>query len=128
VATGERLAFTHDFQRAFEDEVCAIAQPDMGSAGGITEGKKIAGMAEPKYIQIAPHCWGGPIILAAAIQLDAVIPNFLIQENINKGTEGWFGEITQERFIWEDGYFTVPDRPGLGINLNEEALQRYTAI
>jgi 2-dehydro-3-deoxyphosphogalactonate aldolase len=127
VATGERLAFTHDFNRVFEDEACAIAQPNLGAAGGFTEVKKIAGMAEPKYIQIAPHCWGGPIILAAALQLDASIPNFLIQENIDEGSNGWFGELLDEKFDWKDGFFTVPDRPGLGFNLREEALEKYAA-
>ncbi len=125
VATGERLAFTYDFQRLFEEDGCAIAQPDLGSAGGITESKKIASMAEPKYIQMAPHCWGGPLILAAAIQLDTCISNFLIQECIDEGSKGFFGEILDEPFEWQDGYFKTLERPGLGVNLVEEAIEKY---
>lgn len=127
IATGERLAFSYEFQRLFEDEACAIAQPDLGSCGGLTEANKIRAMAEPKYIQMAPHCWGGPLILAAAIQLDTTIPNFMIQEAIDQGSDGWFGEIVDHPFVWEDGYFKPLEEPGIGINLVEEALEKYAA-
>lgn len=126
ISTGERLVTVYDFQRIFEEDACAIAQPDLGIMGGISEAKKVAGMAEAKYIQLAPHCWGGPIILAAAIQLDTAIPNFLIQETIDEG-EGFLGELINESFGWKDGYIPPLEGPGLGVTLNEQALEKYAA-
>ena len=79
---------------------------------------KIAALAEASYVKMAPHVWGGPIILAAALQIDASIPNFLIQECIGKGGE-FFDEIVKEPFVWEDGDLLIPDRPGIGIELDE---------
>lgn len=125
VATGERLAFSYEFQRLFEEKACAIAQPDLGTVGGFTEVKKIAGMAEAQYIQMAPHAWGGPIITAAAIQCDTYMPNFMIQESIDEGTNGFFGELVDEPFGWEDGYYKPLERPGIGVNLLEDALEKY---
>jgi galactonate dehydratase len=122
IATGERLATIHDFHKAFEKNACAIAQPDLGSCGGITACKKIAAMAEADYILMAPHIWGGPVITAAALQIDAAIPNFLIQESIYKSGD-FFDEIVKVPFVWENGYLIPPDRPGIGIELDEEKLE-----
>jgi len=124
IATGERLAYVHDFQKLFAAGACAFAQPDLGSCGGITAGKQIAGLAEAHYVLMAPHVWGGPVITAGAMQLDASIPNFLIQESIYK-SGGFFDEIVNEPFRWENGDLIFEDRPGLGIELNEEALAKY---
>lgn len=124
IATGERLVTVHEFQQIFAEKACAFAQPDLGSAGGITAVKKIASIAEANYVLMAPHVWGGPIITAAALQIDANIPNFLIQESI--GTAGgFFNEICKQRFVWERGDFVVSDRPGIGMDLDEERLERY---
>lgn len=124
VATGERLAFIHDFQRLFSVGACAFAQPDLGSCGGISGARQIAALAEAYYVLMAPHVWGGPIITAAALQLDAAIPNFLIQESIHKSGL-FFDEILKEPFVWEDGDLLLPERPGLGFELDEEKLQKY---
>ncbi len=124
IATGERLAFVHDFERLFSIGACHYAQPDLGSCGGITGGKQIASLAEAHYILLAPHVWGGPIITAAALQLDAVIPNFLIQESIHKSGL-FFDELLTEPFVWEAGDLLLPERPGLGFDLNEETLEKY---
>ncbi len=70
---------------------------------------------------MAPHVWGGPVITAAALQIDANVPNFLIQESIGKG-DGFFNEIMKEPFVWEEGDFIVSDRPGIGIELDEDKL------
>ena len=95
IATGERLVTVHEFQQIFAEKACAFAQPDLGSAGGITAVKKIASIAEANYVLMAPHVWGGPIITAAALQIDANVPNFLIQESI--GTAGgFFNEIAAQ--------------------------------
>ncbi len=90
-----------------------------GASGGILEAKKIAGMAEAHYAQIAPHLYCGPIEGAANIQLDACSPNFLIQESIETWG-GFHAEILKEPVRWEEGYIIPPTRPGLGVELNEE--------
>jgi len=124
VATGERLAFIHDFQRLFAVGACAFAQPDLGSCGGISAGRQISALAEAYYVLMAPHVWGGPIITAAALQLDAAIPNFLIQESIHKSGL-FFDEILKEPFVWDAGDLLLPERPGLGFELDEKKLERY---
>jgi galactonate dehydratase len=118
IATGERLATKYEFARLLDRQAASILQMALGRSGGILEGKKIAGMAEAHYAQIAPHLYCGPIEGAANIQLDACSPNFLIQESI----ETWGGfhtEILKEPIRWEDGYIIPPTRPGLGVELNE---------
>lgn len=124
IATGERLAYVHDFQKLFAVGACHFAQPDLGSCGGITGAKQIAALAEAHYVLMAPHVWGGPLITAAALQIDACIPNFLIQESIFKSGM-FFDEILKEPFEWEDGDLLVPNRPGLGFELDEKALEKY---
>jgi L-alanine-DL-glutamate epimerase-like enolase superfamily enzyme len=124
IATGERLAFVHDFHRLFAAGACHFAQPDLGSCGGITAAKQIAALAEANYVLMAPHVWGGPVITAAAMQLDANIPNFLIQESIYK-SRGFFDEIVKEPFRWDDGDLVFEDRPGIGIELDEAKLEQY---
>ena len=124
IATGERLVGIHDFQKLFEAGACAIAQPDLGSCGGITACKKIATLAESHYVTMAPHVWGGPIITAAAVQLDVNISNFLIQESIYKSRH-FFDEIVKEPFEWEEGFLIPPKRPGIGIELDEQKLEKH---
>jgi 2-dehydro-3-deoxyphosphogalactonate aldolase len=92
----------------------------------MTAAREIASMAEAHYVLMAPHVWGGPIITAAALQLDAAIPNFLIQESIYTSNL-FFDEIVEEPFVWDDGDLLLPDRPGLGINLVEEKLLEHKA-
>lgn len=127
IATGERLVTPHEFQAVFAEKACAVVQPDLGSAGGITAVKKIASLAEANYVLLAPHVWGGPIITAAALQIDANIPNFLIQESIGQSGE-FFDEIIKEPFVWEKGEFVVSDRPGIGIELIEKQLEKYRGV
>ena len=91
----------------------------LGRVGGLLEAKKIAGMAEAFYAQIAPHLYCGPIAAAADIQLSTCTPNFLIQESI-KTWDGFHAEILKEKIQWQDGYIIPPTKPGLGVELNEE--------
>ena len=123
IATGERLVTKHQFAELLEKQAAAILQFDP-SAVGILEGKKIAGMAEAHYAQIAPHMYIGPVAGAACIQLDVCSPNFLIQE----GVETWGGfhaEILKEPIQWENGYIIPPTKPGLGVELNEAVAAKY---
>lgn len=124
ISTGERLVTPFEFQLLFAEGACAVAQPDLGSAGGITAVKKIAALAETHYVLMAPHVWGGPIITAAALHIDASIPNFLIQESIGK-SDDFFNEIVKEPLVWEDGELLVPDRSGLGLELDEDILEKH---
>lgn len=117
IATGERLFTKWGFREVLEKQAAAILQPDLSHAGGILECKKIAAMAECYYAAIAPHCPLGPIALAACLQLDACIPNFLVQEHASLG-EGYL----KEPFSIVDGYIPLPTRPGLGVELDEQAL------
>lgn len=115
IATGERLFTKWGFREVLEKQAASILQPDLCHAGGIMEGKKIAAMAEVYYAAIAPHNPLGPIALAVALQLDACIPNFLIQEHVTLG-EGYL----KEPFELVDGFVEIPTKPGLGIELDDE--------
>lgn len=118
IATGERIFTKWGFREILEKGAASILQPDISHAGGIFEGRLIAGMAESYYAAIAPHCPLGPISLAAGIHLDASIPNFLAQEHTTFG-EGYL----KEPFTFKDGYVELPTKPGLGIELDEEAIK-----
>ena len=119
IATGERLTTKYEFVRLLEKQAAAILQPALGRVGGILEAKKIAGMAEAHYAEMAPHLYCGPIEAAANIQIATCSPNFLIQESIET-FGGFHAEILKEKIEWEDGYIIPPTRPGLGVELNEE--------
>jgi galactonate dehydratase len=93
-------------------------QMALGRVGGLLEAKKIAGMAEAHYAQVAPHLYCGPIEGAANIQLSACSPNFLILESIETWG-GFHSTILTKPIRWEDGYVIVPNEPGLGVELNE---------
>jgi len=118
IATGERLFTRWGFREVLEKQAAAVLQPDICHCGGILEAKKIAAMAEVYYAAVAPHNPLGPISLAAGLQVDACIPNFLCQEQVCLG-EGYI----KEPFKLRDGYIELPTKPGLGIELDEEALE-----
>jgi galactonate dehydratase len=119
IATGERLATKYEFVQVLEKRAASILQPALGRVGGILEAKKIAGMAEAYYAQIAPHLYCGPIEGAANVQLDTCTPNFLIQESI-RTWDGFHAEILKKPMQWQDGYIIPPTEPGIGVELNEE--------
>ncbi len=119
IATGERLTTKYEFARVLRSGAASILQMALGRVGGLLEGKKIAGMAEAHYAQIAPHLYCGPVEGAANAQLAACTPNFLILESIQRW-DGFHGEILKKPMVWEDGYVIPPDAPGLGIELDEE--------
>jgi len=118
VATGERLCTKYEFARVLETGAASILQPALGRVGGILECKKIAGMAEAHYAQVAPHLYCGPIEAAANIQLAACIPNFLILESIQQ-FGGFHEQLLVKKIQWEDGYVIPSAEPGLGVELNE---------
>ena len=117
IATGERVFTKWGFLDVLQKKAAVILQPDLCHAGGITEVRLIAGMAEAYYADIAPHNPLGPISLAAGVQLSASIPNFLCQEQVSLG-EGYL----KTPFKVRDGYLELPKGPGLGIELDENAM------
>ncbi|MDE0792684.1 MAG: mandelate racemase/muconate lactonizing enzyme family protein [SAR324 cluster bacterium] len=119
IATGERLTTKYEFSRVLETGAASILQPALGRVGGILEAKKIAGMAEASYAQIAPHLYCGPIEGAANIQLSTCSPNFLMLEGIQRW-DGFHAEILKKPIRWESGYVIPPTEPGLGVELDEE--------
>lgn len=124
IATGERLFTRHGFREVFEKRAAAVVQPDPCHAGGILECKKIAAMAEPYYVSVAPHNPYGPIAVAVSVQIDACIPNFLIQEYATYHKEERF-DILKEPLKVEHGHVRLPTKPGLGVELDEDALASY---
>src|SRR5207237_10384785 len=119
IATGERLTTKYEFARVLQTGAASILQPALGRVGGLLEAKKIAGMAEAHYAQIAPHLYCGPVEGAANVQLAACSPNFLILESIQTWG-GFHAELLKSPIRWEAGYVTPPTAPGLGVELDEE--------
>ncbi|EPE94213.1 galactonate dehydratase [Rhizobium grahamii] len=124
IALGERLYSRWDFKRILSEGYVDILQPDLSHAGGITECRKIATMAEAYDVALAPHCPLGPIALAACLQIDAVSYNAFIQEqslgiHYNKGNDILDYISNKEVFHYADGFVDIPQGPGLGIEVNE---------
>lgn len=119
VATGERLVSKYEFANLLERQAASILQPALARVGGILEAKKIAGMAEAHYAQMAPHLYAGPIEAAANIQIATCSPNFLIQESIQT-FDGFYSDILKKPIQWQDGYIIPPTDPGIGFELDED--------
>jgi galactonate dehydratase len=118
IAAGERLATKYDFARMLDAGAAAILQMNLGRVGGLLEAKKIAGMAEARHVQIAPHLYCGPVVGAANIQLATASPNFLILEGI-EDWGGFHGAILKTPIRFDQGHVIPPTEPGLGIELDE---------
>ena len=120
ISAGERLYTRWDYRPMFDKMAADYIQPDISHAGGIMELKKIAAEAESRYIPFAPHNPSGPVANAATLQLAATCPNFEILEIMYSDVE-WRADVTNESLEYKDGYITIPEKPGLGIEINEEA-------
>ena len=124
IAAGERLYTRWDYKPMFDKMAADYIQPDISHAGGIMELKKIAAEAECRYIPFAPHNPSGPVANAATLQLAATCPNFEILE-IMYSDVVWRKDVTNENLAYKDGYITVPDKPGLGIEINEDECLKH---
>ncbi len=127
IATGERLFSRWDFKRLLNLGCVDIIQPDLSHAGGITEVKKIASMAEAYDVALAPHCPLGPIALASCLQVDATCHNAVIQEqsigiHYNEGRSVLDYVLNPEDFAFKEGYVDLPKKPGLGVIMNKELI------
>ncbi|MBQ5770671.1 MAG: mandelate racemase/muconate lactonizing enzyme family protein, partial [Clostridia bacterium] len=124
ISAGERLYNLKQFKDLFEMRAADYIQPDVSHAGGIMELKKIAAMADTYYIPFAPHNPSGPVACAASLQLAACTTNFSILE-IMYSDVPWRKDVTNESLRYEDGFIDIPDRPGLGIEINEEECLKH---
>ncbi|MDT0270228.1 galactonate dehydratase [Streptomyces sp. DSM 44915] len=127
LATGERLFSRTDVLPALQAGV-AVLQPDLSHAGGISEVRRIAALAETFDVPVAPHCPLGPVSLAASLQIAFATPNFLIQEqsigiHYNTGAEVLDYVLDREVFRFDEGHFRRPTAPGLGIEVDERAVR-----
>ena len=119
LAAGERMATIFGLRELIERELVDVVQPDTGRAGGITQMKKIAAMAEAHYMMVAPHSGSlGPVAEFAALHLLASIPNALILERLEDDWEGRARTVVPHP-VAVDGFITVPDAPGLGVDIDE---------
>lgn len=124
ISAGERLYTRQSYLQLFETRAADFIQPDVSHAGGIMELKKIAAMAEARYIPFAPHNPSGPVANAATLQLAACCPNFSILEIMYSDVD-YRKDITTEKLHYENGYITIPDKPGLGLSLNLEECTKH---
>lgn len=124
IATGERLVGRWEFRELLEKRACAIIQPDVSHCGGISEARRIAAMAETYSITVACHNPQGPVSTAASTHIGFATPNYLIQEMVRADVP-WRGEVVDEQVPLEAGQCKAPTRPGLGIEINEEAAARH---
>lgn len=124
ISAGERLYSRWDYRKLFDISAADYIQPDISHAGGIMELKKIAAEAESRYIPFAPHNPSGPVANAATLQLAATCPNFCILE-IMYSDVTWRKDVTNESLEYNNGYIKIPDKAGLGIEINEEECLKH---
>ena len=125
IATGERLHTIYEFQALLSRGAVQYVRPDVCMAGGLTHSKKIAAIAEAHHVAVVPHNPLSPVSTAACIQLAACIPNFALQEYPSAESKPPKSEIVKSALRLEDGFLIVPDSPGLGIELAEDAQERH---
>ena len=122
IATGERFTTIFEYQQLLEANAASYVRPDLCLCGGLSGCKKVAAMAEAHHVKVIPHNPLSPISTAACVQLDACIPNFALQEYTGE-SEPPKSELLVKPLELKEGYITVPDGPGLGVEINEEALK-----
>lgn len=125
IATGERIHTPHEFRELLERQAADVIQVDITHFGGLLNTKKLAAWADAYYVLVAPHNVGGPVSTAAALHFAACTTNFKIQEHFNDFCEPYVKESALGNPEVIDGYFALPQGPGLGVTLNEEVLQSH---
>ena len=128
IATGERLHSIHEFEMLLTRGAVQYVRPDVCMAGGLTHSKKIAAVAEAHYVGVVPHNPLSPVSTAACLQLAACIPNFAIQELPTGEHEPPKSDIVKSAVEVEDGFLIVPDTPGIGVELREDAQERRPPV
>ncbi len=125
IATGERLHTIYEFQMLLTRNAVQYVRPDVCMCGGITHTKKIAALAEAHHVGVVPHNPLSPVSTAACIQIAASVPNFALQEYPTGEGEPPKSEIVKEVLECDDGFIKIPDRPGIGVELTENAAEKY---
>ena len=128
IAAGERLYSLADFYRLTALRAADVVQMDVSHCGGILVSKKAAAMAAAQDMRISPHCSVGPVALAAALHVDASTPNFMIQEAFAEFDVPWRNALVRDWNPIRDGEFTLPDAPGLGVDIDEEEIARHPYV
>lgn len=123
LAAGERSYNVYQFKEILDLGVASYIRPDLSLAGGFTQVRKIAALAEAAFVGVFPHLMGSPVNLAAYVQLDAAIPNYFLMES-HAGADA-MNEILDAPLKREGGYVIVPDRPGIGVELREDKLGKF---
>ncbi|MCX7235218.1 MAG: mandelate racemase/muconate lactonizing enzyme family protein, partial [Burkholderiales bacterium] len=128
VAAGERLYMLEEFARLANLRACDVAQPDLAHCGGLWMGKKIAALCQPQDIQLAPHCSIGPVALCAAIHFGWSTSQVMVQENFGDFDAPWRSELVSGWTPMKEGRYVLPDKPGLGIELDDAACARHPFV
>jgi galactonate dehydratase len=123
MATGERFYTLQQFKDLIDRKIVSLIRPDLSLAGGYTQLKKIAGMAEAAFIGVFPHLMGSPVNIAAFVQFDAATPNFVLHESHTFADA--YNDLIDHPPQRDGGYIIVPDRPGFGLEINESALDKF---
>ncbi len=125
IATGESLSSKQQFAELLQHDVISIYQPEPLNLGGLWATRKVADMIDAHYGVVAPHSAQGPICSAACVQLNASLPNFYLHEIFDEFNEPWEKDIVTAPVEVKDGYIVIPDKPGLGTDLNIEEIQKH---
>lgn len=125
ICAGENLYTRFGYRDLLEKQAVGIIMPDLPKVGGLSEGRKIANMAELYYIPLAPHNVSSPVGTIAACHTCASIPNFLVLEFHGLNIKHWNDLIITDHPVIQEGYITLPDKPGLGVELNEEVAKEH---
>ncbi len=128
IAGGERLYNRWQVKPYLDAQSIDVLQPDVGLCGGLTETKKVCDMADVADVRIQAHVCGGPVATAAALHLETAIPNFLIHEHHTYAIKPWNRELCIQDYQPENGQFVVPELPGLGIELNDDIVNRSPKV
>lgn len=123
MATGERFYNPYQFKDLIDRKIVSLIRPDVSLAGGFTQVKKIAAIAEAAFVGIFPHLMGSPVNVAAFIHLDAAIPNYVLMESHTPADA--FNEIVDHPVERQGGYIMVSDRPGIGLEIQEDKLAKF---
>ncbi len=124
IAAGERSYNIYQYKELIDRRVVSMIRTDLSVAGGFTQVRKIAAIAEAAFVGVFPHLMGSPVNIAAFAQLDAAIPNYVLQEGANTNTHP-LNEIVDQPLTLENGHIIVPDRPGIGIEIREDRLSSF---
>ena len=128
IAAGERLYTLEDFARLTQMQACDVVQPDLAHCGGLWIGKKIAALCQSQDMRLAPHCSIGPVALCAAIHFGWCTPQVMVQENFGDFDAPWRASLVKGWTPMQDGRYRLPDKPGLGIELDDAACAAHPFV